>query len=76
MEDNLNRLIYKGYVTRIHFNKDDKVLHGKLLNISDLVNFESVSAVEIEAEFHKAVDDYLAFCKEVGKTAQTMRISK
>lgn len=60
-------LNYKGYYTRIEFSSSDKVLHGKIEGISDLVTFESDSSKEIENEFHSAVDDYLEFCKEVGK---------
>lgn len=60
-------LEYKGYHTYIHYSAVDKVLYGKIEGIKDLVDFESESAVEIENEFHKAVDDYIAFCKEVGK---------
>lgn len=32
-----------------------------------MVNFESETYDGLEEEFHKAVDDYLKFCKEVGK---------
>ena len=28
------------------------------------VNYEAENIVELEEEFHKAVDDYLEFCKE------------
>ena len=62
-----NRLEYKGYFTVIHFSAPDKVLYGKIEGISDLVTFESESALEIEKEFHEAVDDYLDSCKRIGK---------
>jgi predicted HicB family RNase H-like nuclease len=58
---------YKGYHTKIEFNAETFKLRGKIEGIRDLVNFESDSAREIEKEFHNAVDDYLEFCKEVGK---------
>lgn len=64
------KLEYKGYHTYIHYSATDKVLHGKIEGIKDLVDFESESAVEIENEFHKAVDDYIAFCNEVGKNVE------
>lgn len=32
-----------------------------------MVNFESTDISTVEEEFHAAVDDYLEFCKEVGK---------
>lgn len=40
------------------------------MGIDDLIDFYSDSAKEIENEFHAAVDDYLAFCEEVGKQPQ------
>ena len=60
-------LEYKGYCTRIEFDADAMLLHGKIEGINDLVTFESEDSSRIEAEFHAAVDDYLDFCKEVGK---------
>ena len=58
---------YKGYATKIEFDADAMLLHGKIEGINDLVTFESEDASQIEAEFHAAVDDYLDFCQEVGK---------
>lgn len=63
----LNVLEYNGYFTKIHYSSNDNVLHGKIEGINDLVTFESGSCDTIEEEFHAAVDDYLEFCKEVGK---------
>ena len=60
-------LEYKGYCTRIEFDADAMLLHGKIEGINDLVTFESEDSSRIEAEFHAAVDDYLDFCKELGK---------
>ena len=60
-------LEYKGYYTRIEYDAQDMILHGKIEGINDLVDFEAESAQEIEKEFHAAVDDYLAFCAEIGK---------
>lgn len=62
-----NIMEYRGYYTRIEFDSDAKVLYGKIEGISDLITFECDSPLEIEQEFHNAVDDYLEFCMEVGK---------
>ena len=62
-----NILEYKGYHTKIEFDSDELVVRGKIEGIRDLVNFESSNLALIEEEFHAAVDDYLEFCKEVGK---------
>ena len=65
MNDNVLR--YKGYTAAIEYSVEDKVLHGKIDGIDDLVSFCSEDALEIETEFHAAVDGYLDFCKEMGK---------
>lgn len=62
-----NILEYKGYHTRVEFCAEELMLRGKIEGISDLVNFECENIKDIEKEFHEAVDDYLEFCKEVGK---------
>ncbi len=62
-----NILEYKGYYAKVEYSSEDKVLFGKIEGINDLVNFESESTEGIEREFQDAVDDYLEFCKDVGK---------
>ncbi len=62
-----NILEYKGYHTKVEFDADDLVLRGKIEGINDLVTFECEDIKDAEKEFHDAVDDYLQFCKEVGK---------
>ena len=65
-----NVLEYKGYFTRIESDAASCTLRGKIEGIRDLVDFESSSAENIQIEFHNAVDDYLQFCEEVGKTPE------
>ena len=66
-----NVLEYKGYHTNIEIDFEANEFYGELEGISDFVNFMS-SANEgvagIIREFHSAVDDYIDFCREVGKT--------
>ena len=62
-----NILEYKGYYAKIEYSAEDRVLFGKIEGIRDLVNFESESSQRIEEEFHRAVEDYLAFCHDLGK---------
>ncbi len=63
-------LEYKGYWTKVEFDSESLILHGKIEGINDLVTFESDSTEKIEEEFHSAVDDYILFCEEVGKTPE------
>ena len=62
-----NILSYKGYHSRVEFDSESLLLYGKIEGINDLVTFESNDLTAIESEFRVAVDDYLAFCEEVGK---------
>lgn len=64
----MNTLQYKGYLATIEYDADSATLFGKIEGISDLVTFESKNADAIVDEFHSAVDDYLEFCADVGKT--------
>ena len=60
-------LSYKDFIGSVHFSADDKVFHGKIEGIIDLVTFEGKSVNELERAFHEAVNDYIALCKEAGK---------
>lgn len=67
---NSDLLRYKGYSARPEYSAEDRIFYGKILGISDLVDFQSENAKDLEEEFHKAVDDYLEFCAEIGKQPQ------
>ena len=61
---------YKGYTAQPEYSAEDRIFYGTILGISDAVDFQSDSAKDLEDEFHKAVDDYLEFCAEIGKEPQ------
>ena len=62
-----NTMKYKSFHGSVEFSPADDCLHGRLLNISDSIGYEGISLKEIKAAFREAVDDYLAYCKEIGK---------
>lgn len=64
MKDILN---YKNFIGSVRFSAEDKVFHGKIEGISDLITFEGQSVAELIKAFHEAVNDYLELCKEAGK---------
>lgn len=64
------KLAYRGYTATVEYDEDDKLWHGTLDGIKDLVNFHAFEIENIEQEFRNAVDDYLVFCKEVGKVPE------
>ena len=59
-------LTYKGYVTSIRYDSYLKHLYGKIEGISEFISFEAEPGQDIEEEFHRAVDDYLAYCEDEG----------
>lgn len=62
-----NVLEYKGYHTAITYDAHAGMLRGVIHGIDDYVDFSSDKVEEIEQEFHKAVEEYLQFCREIGK---------
>ncbi len=64
---NSDLLKYKGYSARPEYSVEDRIFYGTILGISDMVDFQAENAKDLEDEFHKAVDDYLEFCAEIGK---------
>ncbi len=62
-----NVMKYKDYVGSVQYNAEDRVFHGKLELITDLVTYEGTSVDELETAFKEAVDEYVEFCQEMGK---------
>ena len=65
-----NTIEYNGYIGSIEYSPEDKCFFGKLEMIDDLVTFEAVSAIELEENFHNAVDEYIQTCKELSREPQ------
>jgi predicted HicB family RNase H-like nuclease len=59
-------LEYKGYLGSVEYSNEDKVLHGRLEFIRDLVTYEGKDATGIRSAFQEAVDDYLELCEAEG----------
>ena len=66
-EYHYDTLKYKGYEGSVEYSPEDKVYHGEILNIKDLVDYNSEMEDDIENQFHLAVDDYIQFKKEIGR---------
>lgn len=63
----MDTMEYKGYRGAVRYSAEDRVLHGRILGIEDVVNFEGAEVEELEKAFHEAVDDYLALCEKLGR---------
>ena len=64
----MRKFEYRGYSTIVQYSAPDRVWHGKIENIRDLVNFEAENIEDAECAFQDAVNDYLAFCDDLGTT--------
>lgn len=58
---------HKGYSAAIRFSEEDGVFVGRILGITDIVNFHGDSVDEIKRQFSIALDSYLSDCAEMGK---------
>ena len=63
----MDTMEYKGYRGTVRYSAEDRLLHGRILGIEDVVNFEGAEVEELEKAFHEAVDDYLALCETLGR---------
>ena len=61
-------LKYRGYDGSVLYSAEDRLLHGRILGIRDMVSFDGTGVKSIEKNFRGAVDEYLEFCKAEGKT--------
>lgn len=62
-----DKMIYKGFTGSIEYNGEDKIFHGKIEGIRDLINYHAVYISALKKVFESSVDDYLKFCVSEGK---------
>lgn len=58
---------YKGYHARVEYSPEDEAFVGEVIGIVDTLAFDGQSIEELKTMFHECIDDYLDFCKEIGK---------
>lgn len=57
---------YSGYAASMVFDRGDKVITGRVLNIDDIIAFHGKSIVEFASNFQAAIDDYVTACGKLG----------
>jgi predicted HicB family RNase H-like nuclease len=65
-------MTYKGYIGRVEFDSDAKILHGEVLGLRDVITFEGESVEEVIQAFRDSVDDYLEFCESRNEPPERM----
>lgn len=58
---------HKGYSAKITFDEDANTFHGVVIDLRDVITFESDNVEDLIQEFRNSVDDYLDFCASRGE---------
>jgi predicted HicB family RNase H-like nuclease len=61
-------LQYRGYDGSVVYSAEDKMLHGRVLGVRDMISYGGTNVRSLEKNFRDAVDEYLQFCERRGKT--------
>ncbi|MFN0184953.1 MAG: type II toxin-antitoxin system HicB family antitoxin [Aquabacterium sp.] len=65
-----NLMSYKGYTASMVFDAEDKIIVGRVQDVDDIISFHGESVSEFEANFHAAVEGYLAASQELGSAPE------
>lgn len=57
---------YEGYTGTVEYDPRDRIFHGRVNGITDLISFEGTSVEELEADFRAAIGSYLQGCARRG----------
>lgn len=61
-----NVMRYQDYYAEVAFDSTADSFHGRVIGMSDVIDFYGASIQDLRREFKKSVEDYLAWCKEEG----------
>ena len=61
---------YKGYQGQVTYDEDAKLFHGEVVGLRDVVTFQGTSVDELEQAFKDSVNEYIDFCKELGRAPE------
>lgn len=61
---------HKGYHGQVRYDEEAKLFHGEVVGLRDVITFQGTSVDELEQAFKDSVDEYLDFCKELGRAPE------
>jgi predicted HicB family RNase H-like nuclease len=59
---------YKGYIGKAEYDDEAEIFYGEVIGLKDVITFKGSSVKELQKSFRGSVDDYLDFCKRMGKS--------
>jgi predicted HicB family RNase H-like nuclease len=60
-------LEYKGYIGEFIYDEERELFEGTVANIEDRIIFYAKSVESLKIAFKDAINDYLSWCKRIGK---------
>ena len=58
---------YKGYHGKVEYSSEEKLFHGRVIDIDDTIAFAGASVDALEKSFRDAIDGYIEWCSQIGK---------
>lgn len=58
---------YNGYHAKVEFDDNDNIFIGTVIGLNDMLGFHGSSVEELYASFKNCIENYLEWCKKVGK---------
>ena len=62
-----NLIDYRGYIGKVEYDDEAGIFHGVVVNLKDVITFRGASVAELRQDLKESVEEYLAFCKELGR---------
>jgi len=61
---------YKGYIGLFTFDEKLELFQGRVSNIKDIITFQGKSMETLKYAFKDAINEYLNWCKKIGKNPE------
>lgn len=61
---------HRGYTGSVEYSEVDRVFHGRIDGIADIISYEGDTLEELEEDFREGVDSYLQHCEKDGVEPQ------
>lgn len=62
-----NVMHYKDYFAELSYDASADSFHGRVLNLSDVIDFYGRTPQELREEFKNSIEEYLEWCAEDGR---------
>lgn len=72
---NLNQMKYKEFIGEIVYDDEDKIFHGEVVGLNDVITFEGTSIEELGRAFRASVEDYLSSAEKPKQGRELINLS-